>query len=137
MQLFQYSGLLEMKAQELHHDALCLQTAALCELASTNFLNLMENFHGADKTPEEETLGDAASFAVFIATHRKEQEKDEASKSLSKSKSEVEAEEANAGEDNESDEEHSSVSSTSDKPKTLRQKRKTTSAKYPSKCTLA
>ena len=78
-----------------------------------------------------------ASFAAFIATHRKEQEKDEASKSLSKSRSEVEAEEADVGEDNKSDEDHSSISSTSDKPKTLCQKRKTTSAKYPSKCTLA
>ena len=37
-----------------------------------------------------------------------------------------------------SDEEYSSISSTSDRPKTLKQKKKITSvAKYPSKCTLA
>ena len=83
MQLFQYSGLLEMKAQELHWDALCLQTAALCGVATTNFLDLMENFYGVDKTPEEQALGDAASFSAFVATQKKEKEKDEASKSLS------------------------------------------------------
>ena len=38
MQLFQYSGLFEMKAQELRRDALRLQTAALCGVASTGFL---------------------------------------------------------------------------------------------------
>ena len=44
MQLFPYSGLLEMKAQELRQDVLRLQTTALCGVASTNFLDLMENF---------------------------------------------------------------------------------------------
>ena len=54
MQLFQYSGLLEMKAQELRRDALHLQTGALCGVAPANFLDLMENFYGMDETPEEE-----------------------------------------------------------------------------------
>ena len=118
-----------MKAQELRRDALHLQTAALCGVAATNFLDLMENFYGVDKTLEEQALGDAASFSAFVAAHKKEKEKDEASKSLSKSKQEVETEEINAGEDDdESDEE----------PKTLKQKKKTTSVtKYPSKCSLA
>ena len=116
-----------MKAQELRRDALCLQTAALCVVATTNFLDLMENFYGVDETPEEQALGDAASFSAFIAAHKKEKEKDEASKSLSKSKQEVETEEINAGEDDdESDEE----------PKTMKQKKKPT-MKYPSKCSLA
>ena len=83
MQLFQYSGLLEMKAQELRQDVLCLQTAALCGVAATNFLNLMENFYGVDETLEEQALGDSASFSAFIAAHKKEKEKDEASRSLS------------------------------------------------------
>ena len=123
MQLFRYSGLLEMKAQELPWDASRLQTAALCGVATTNFLDLMENFYRVDKTPEEQALGDAASFSAFVAAHKK----DEASKSLSKSKQEVETEEIDVGEDDdESDEE----------PKTLKQK-KTPTAKYPSKCSLA
>ena len=123
MQLFQYSGWLEMKAQELHQDALHLQTAALCGVASTNFLELMESFYGIDETPEEQALRDAASFSAFVSAHRREREKDEASKSFSKSKREVETEEADVGDnDDESDEE----------PETLKQKKKTTSAtKYP------
>ena len=116
-----------MKAQELHRDALRLQTAALCGVAATNFLNLMENFYGVDKTPEEQALGDAASFTAFVAAHKKEKEKDEVSRSLSKLKQEVETEEIDVGEDDdESDEE----------PKMLKQKKKPT-AKYPSKCSLA
>ena len=75
MQLFQYSGLLEMKAQELCRDALHLQTAALCGVATTNFLDLMENFYGVDETPEEQALGDAASFSAFVAAHKKEKER--------------------------------------------------------------
>ena len=115
MLLFQYSGFLEMKAQELHQDTLHLQTAALCGVASTNFLNLMENFYGIDETPEEQALRDAASFSAFVAAHKKEKEKNEASRSLSKSKSEVETEEADIGEDDgESDKE----------PRTLKQKKK-------------
>ena len=128
MQLFQYSGFLEMKAQELHRDVLRLQTAALCGVASTNFLDLMENFYGVDETPEEQALRDAASFSAFVAAYKREKEKDKAGKSFSKSKCEVKTEEANVGEDDdESDEE----------PKTLKQKKKTTSAtKYPSKRSL-
>ena len=72
MQLFQYSGFLEMKAQELSRDALCLQTAALCGVASTNFLDLIENLYGIDETPEEQALGDAASFSAFVAAHKRE-----------------------------------------------------------------
>ena len=118
-----------MKAQELRRDTLCLQTAALCGVASTNFLDLMENYYGVDETPEDQAFRDAASFSAFMAAHKREREKDEASKSFSKSKREVETEEADVGEDDdESDEE----------PKTLKQKKKTTSVtKYPSKCSLA
>ena len=106
---------------------LCLQTATLCGVASTNFLDLMENFYGVDETPEEQALRDAASFSAFMAAHKREKEKDEASKSLSKSKHEVETEEADVGEDDdESDEE----------PKMLKQKKKS-ATKYPSKCSLA
>ena len=76
MQLFQYSGLLEMKAQELRRDVLHLQTAALCGVAATNFLNLMENFYAVDETPKEQALGDAASFSTSVAAHKKEKEKD-------------------------------------------------------------
>ena len=119
MQLFQYSGLLEMKAQELHGDTLHLQTATLCGVASTNFLDLMENFYGMDETPGEQALGDAASFSAFVAAHKKEKEKDKASKSLSKSKHEIETEEADVGED---------VDESNEEPKTPKQKKKTTSA---------
>ena len=76
MQLFQYSGLLEMKAQELRQDALCLQTATLCGVTTTNFLDLIENFYEVDETPEEQALGDAVSFSAFVASHKKEKEKD-------------------------------------------------------------
>ena len=127
MHLFQYSGLLEMKAQELCRDALHLQTAALCGVAATNFLDLMENFYGVDETPEEKALGDVASFSAFVAAHKKEKERDEASKLLSKSKQEIEAEEVDAGKDDDESDEES---------KTLKQKKKPT-AKYPSKCSLA
>ena len=118
-----------MKAQELHRDTLCLQTATLCGVASTNFLDLMENFYGVDETPEDQAFRDAASFSAFMVAHKRERKKDEASKSFSKSKREVETEEADVGEDDdESDKE----------PKTLKQKKKTTSVtKYPSKCSLA
>ena len=127
MQLCQYSSLLEIKAQELGWDALCLQTAALCRVATTNFLDLMENFYGVDETSEEQALGVPAFFSAFVAAHKKEKERDEASKSLSKSKQEIEAEEIDAGEDDDESDEES---------KTLKQKKKPT-AKYPSKCSLA
>ena len=55
MELLQYSGLLE-QAQQLRRDALKLQAAALCGTASSNFLNLMENFYGVDEEEEEGTL---------------------------------------------------------------------------------
>ena len=63
MQLFQFSGLFEEKAQQLRRDALQLQTAALCGVASTGFLDLMEGFYGVDESPEEQALGDTSSFA--------------------------------------------------------------------------
>ena len=66
MQLLQFSGLLEQQAQCLHHDTMKLQAAALCGTASTNFLNLMENFYGVDEEEEEGALKDAASFATFV-----------------------------------------------------------------------
>ena len=87
----------------------------------------MENFYGVDETPEEQALGDAASFSAFVAAHKKEKEKDEASKSLSKSKQEVETKEIDAGEDDDE---------SNEEPKTLKQKKKPT-VKYPSKCSLA
>ena len=53
MQLLQFSGLLEQQAHRLRRDALKLQAAALCGSASTNFLNLMENFYGVGEEEEE------------------------------------------------------------------------------------
>ena len=94
---------------------------------ATNFLDLMENFYGVDETPEEQALGDAASFSAFVAAHKKEKEKDEVSRSLSKSKQEVETEEIDVGEDDDE---------SNKEPKMLKQKKKPT-AKYPSKCSLA
>ena len=138
MQLFQYSGLFGMKAQEFRRDALCLQTAALCGVSSTGFLDLMENFYGVEETAEEEVLTDTSSFAEFISAARKEKAKEKDSKLVSKSKTDVEQEEVKTDEEESSDEE--AVSSTmSTKPKTLvfvKQKVKS-SAKYPTKCSVS
>ena len=75
MQLLQFSGLLEQQAHRLRRDALKLQAAALCGSASTNFLNLIENFYGIDEEEEEGALEDAASFTAFVKQHREEREK--------------------------------------------------------------
>ena len=133
MQLFQYSGLFEEKAQQLRRDALQLQTAALCGVASTGFLDLMEGFYGVDETPEEQALGDTSSFAEFVSTFRKEKEKEQASVSLSKTKSEVEGEEDRR----ESDDSDEDADEGSQKPLTLKQKKKSGTKKYPSYCSIA
>ena len=124
-----------MKAQELRRDALRLQTAALCGVASTGFLDLMENFYGVEETAEEELLADTASFSEFVANARREKAKDQDSKLVSKSKADVEQEEVETEGEGSSDEE--SVSSTvSTKSKTLKQLKKS-SAKYPTKCSVS
>ena len=84
MQLLQFSGLLEQQAQRLRRNAMKLQVAALCGTASTNFLNLMENFYGVEEEEEEEgTLEDVASFAAFVKQHCEEREKEKATQKLS------------------------------------------------------
>ena len=115
MQLFQYSGLFEEKAQQLRRDALQLQTAALCGVASTGFLDLMEGFYGVDESPEEQALGDTSSFAEFVSTFRKEKERERVSATLSKTKSEVEEEE----DQRESDDSDEDAEEGAQKPTTL------------------
>ena len=132
MQLFQYSGLFEMKAQELRRDALRLQTAALCGVASTGFLDLMECFYGVEEMEEEEVLGDTSSFAEFVSAARKEKARDKDCELVSKAKVDVEDDEIDIDKEEGSDDE-SVVSTVSDKPKTLKQLKKS-SPKYPTKC---
>ena len=139
MQLLQFSGLLEQQAHHLHRDALKLQAAALCGSASTNFLNLMENFYGVDEEEEEGALEDAASFAAFVKQHREEREKEKASAKLSVSKGSVEKEElGDEGEEEEDIEDSASTTSSVSKRKTLKQLKVSTAdqEKYPSKCNL-
>ena len=134
MQLFQYSGLFEMKAQELRRDALRLQTAALCGVASTGFLDLMENFYRVEETEEEEVLADTSSFSEFVSAVRKEKVRDKDSELVSKSKVDVEDDEIDIDDEEDSDDE-SVASTASEKPKTLKQKKvKLSTNKYPDKC---
>ena len=137
MQLLQFSSLLEQQAHRLCRDALKLQAAALCGSASTNFLNLMENFYGIDE--EEGALEDAASFTAFVKQHREEREKEKASAKLSVSKGSVEKEELGDEEEDEEDiEDSASTTSSVSKRKTLKQLKVSTAdqEKYPSKCNL-
>ena len=139
MQLLQFSGLLEQQAHRLRRDALKLQAAALCGSASTNFLNLMENFYGIDEEEEEGALEDAASFTAFVKQHREEWEKEKASAKLSVSKGSVEKEELGDEEEDEEDiEDSASTTSSVSKRKTLKQLKVSTAdqEKYPSKCNL-
>ena len=139
MQLLQFSGLLEQQAQCLHQDAMKLQAAALCGTASTNFLNLMENFYGVDEEEEEGALEDAASFATFVKQHREEREKEKASVKLSISKGSVEKDELGDEEEEEEDiEDLASTTSSVTKCKTLKQLKipSVDQEKYPSKCSL-
>ena len=133
MQLFQYSGLFEEKAQQLRRDALQLQTAALCGVASTGFLDLMEGFYGVDESPEEQALGDTSSFAEFVSTFRKEKERERVSATLSKTKSEVEEEE----DQRESDDSDEDAEEGAQKPTTLKGKKRPSAKKYPSVCKIA
>ena len=133
MQLFQYSGLFEEKAQQLCRDALQLQTAALCGVASTRFLDLMEGFYGVDESPEEQALGDTSSFAEFVSTFRKEKERERVSATLSKTKSEVEEEE----DQRESDDSDEDAEEGAQKPTTLKGKKRPSAKKYPSVCKIA
>ena len=133
MQLFQFSGLFEEKAQQLRRDALQLQTATLCGVASTGFLDLMEGFYAVDESPEEQALGDTSSFAEFVSTFRKEKEKEQASVSLSKSKGEVEDEE----DQRESDDSDEDAEGVTQKLLTLNQKKKSGVKQYPSHCSIA
>ena len=136
MQLLQFSGLLEQQAQCLRHDAMKLQATALCGTASTNFLNLMENFYGVDEEEEEGALKDAASFAAFVKQHREEREKEKVSMKLSVSKASVERDEL--GEEEEDIKDSASTTSSTTKRKTLRQLKVPVAdqEKYPSKCNL-
>ena len=93
MQLLQYSGLLEAQAQRLRRDALRLQNAALCGTATTNFLDLMENFYGVDEEEGEAELQDAASMAAFIKANKEERTRDAQSSDVAVAKGSVEAEE--------------------------------------------
>ena len=80
-----------------------LQAAALCGTASTNFLNLMENFYSVDEEEEEGALEDAASFAAYVRQHREEREKERACTKLSVSKCLVEKDELGDEEEEEGD----------------------------------
>ena len=133
MQLFQYLGLFEMKAQELRRDALRLQAAALCGVASTGFLDLMECFYRVEETEEEEVLGDTSSFAEFVSAARKEKARDKDCELISKAKVDVEDDEIDIDEEEDSDDE-SVASTASEKPKMLKQKKVKLSTKYPDKC---
>ena len=138
MQLLQFSGLLEQQAQRLRRDALKLQAAALCGTASTNFLNLMENFYGVDEEEEEGALEDAASFVAFVKQHREEKEKEKTSMKLSVSKESVEKDELGDDEEEEDIEDSASTTSSVVKRKTLKQLKipSADQEKYPSKCNL-
>ena len=138
MQLLQFSGLLEQQAQCLHCDAMKLQAAALCGTASTNFLNLMENFYGVDEEEEEGALEDAASFTTFVKQHREEREKEKVSMKLSVSKASVERDELSEEEEEEDIEDSASTTSSTTKHKTLKQLKVPVAdqEKYPSKCKL-
>ena len=78
----------------------------MCGVASTGFLDLIENFFGVDETPEEEALADTSSFTEFVSTYQKEKDKEQASEVLSKMKGEVEIEESKR-ESDDSDKEES------------------------------
>ena len=138
MQLLQFSGLLEQQAQQLCRDTMKLQVAALCGIASTNFLNLMENFYGVEEEEEEGTLEDAASFAAFVEQHCEEREKEKATQKLSVSKASVEKDELGEEEEEEDIEDSVSTTSSSMKRKTLKQLKVSVAdqEKYPSKCNL-
>ena len=133
MQLLQYSGLLEMQAHRLRCDALCLQNAALCGTATTNFLDMMENFFGVEEDEEEAKMEDAASFATFIKQNKEEHAKELQSKALSITKGSVEHKEIGDEEESES---VASTSSQASKPHTLSQMSKH-KEKYPTKCKLS
>ena len=138
MQLLQFSGLLEQQAQSLHLDAMKLQAAALCGTASTNFLNLMENFYGVEEEEEEGTLEDAASFAAFVKQHCEEREKEKATQKLSVTKALVEKDKLGKEEEEEDIEDSASTTSSTMKRKTLKQLKVsvTDQEKYPSRCNL-
>ena len=133
MQLLRYLGLLEMQAPHLCHDALCLQNAALCGTAMTNFLDMMENFFGVEEDEEEAKMEDAASFATFIKQNKEERAKELQSKALSVTKGSIEHEEIGDEEESES---VTSTSSQASKPRTLSQMSKH-KEKYPMKCKLS
>ena len=116
-----------------------LKATALCGTASTNFLNLMENFYGVDEEEEEGALEDAASFAAFVKQHGEEREKEKASAKLSISKGSVEKDELGDDEEEEEDiEDLASTTSSIAKCKTLKQLKipSVDQEKYPSKCSL-
>ena len=133
MQLLQYSGLLEMQAHRLHCDALRLQNAALCGTATTNFLDMMENFFGVEEDEEEARMEDTTSFAAFIKQNKEEHVKELQSKALSVTKGSVEHEEIGEEEESKS---ITSTSSQASKPRTLSQMSKH-KEKYPTKCKLS
>ena len=91
-------------------------------MASTGFLDLMENFYGVEETEEEEVLADTSSFAEFVSAVRKEKARDKDSELVSKSKVDVEDEEIDIDDEEDSDDE-SVASTASEKPKTLKQKK--------------
>ena len=122
-----------MEANRLRHDALRLQNAALCGTATTNFLDMMENFFGVDEDEEEAKMEDAASFAAFIKQNKEEHAKDLQSKALSVTKGSVEMEEVGDEEESES---IASSSLQPSKPRTLSQMLKH-KEKYPTKCKLS
>ena len=78
--------MLEMQAHRLWHDALRLQNAALCGTATTNFLDVMENFYGVDETEEETRV-------EIIKQNKEERSKELQSKNLSVTKGSVKHEE--------------------------------------------
>ena len=102
-------------------DAMKLQVAALCGTASTNFLNLMQNFYGVEEEEEEGALEDVVSFAAFVKQHRKEREKEKATQKLSVSKASDEKNEFCEEEEEEDIEDSASTTSSTTKRKTLKQ----------------
>ena len=101
--------------------------------ATTNFLDMMENFFGVEKDKEEARMEDATSFAAFIKQNKEEHAKELQSKALSITKGSIEHEEIGDEEESES---IASTSSQVSKPRILSQISKH-KEKYPKKCKLS
>ena len=140
MQMLQISGVLELRSQQLRHDALKLINATMCGTATTDFWNIMESFFRVDEDPDDATLDKAQSLADILKTRKQAEEKDKNTPSISKSTAEAESTgvQEDITIDEEDDDDASVVSTSSQTPslKTLAQKKKETEKKYKNFCSL-